>query len=256
MNSIFDSHAHYDDKAFDEDRDQVLEHLPSLGVCGVVNCGTDKKSSLDSLALSDKFDFVFAACGVHPHSADDGDSAAFIKELFALTKAKKCVAIGEIGLDYHYDFAPREVQKQVFEAQLATAAELDLPVIVHDREAHEDMLRLLDKYKPRGVMHCFSGSVETAGIIVSLGMYIGLGGAITFKNAKKPLEVARFVPAERLLIETDCPYMSPVPFRGKRCTSALIPYTAEKIAEVRGVTAQAMLELTAKNARDLFCIAN
>lgn len=255
MKNIFDSHAHYDDKAFDEDRAQVLDQLPSQGVCGVINCGSDKKSSEDSLALSNKYSFIFAACGVHPHHASQDDSADFVKTLSVLTAAKRCIAIGEIGLDYHYDFSPRDVQKTIFETQLETAVEQDLPVIVHNRDAHEDTLRLLEKYKPRGVMHCFSGSVETAAILIKLGMYIGLGGAVTFKNAKKPLEVARFVPAERLLIETDAPYMSPVPFRGKRCTSALIPYTAEKIAQIRGITAQEVLNLTAKNAKDLFRIS-
>ena len=254
MKNVFDSHAHYDDNAFDEDREQVLASLPSQGICAVVNCGSDAKSSKDSLALSDRYGFIFAACGVHPHHASQDDSADFVKNLPVLTATEKCVAIGEIGLDYHYDYSPREVQKSIFEAQLAIAVELDLPVVVHNREAHEDTLILLEKYKPRGVLHAFSGSVETAEIIIKLGMYIGLGGAVTFKNARKPLEVARFVPAERLLIETDCPYMSPVPFRGKRCTSALIPYTAEKIAELRGITTQDVLDLTAKNAGELFRI--
>lgn len=253
INNIFDSHAHYDDKAFDEDRHEVLAQLPSQGICGVINCGTDRKTSEDSLSLSNRYPFIFAACGVHPHHSSQNDSPDFVKELPVLITAKKCVAIGEIGLDYHYDFSPRDVQKAVFEAQLAMAVEQDLPVIVHNREAHEDTLQLLEKYKPRGVMHAFSGSVETAEIIIKLGMYIGLGGVVTFKNAKKPLEVARFVPAERLLIETDAPYMSPVPFRGKRCTSALIPYTAEKIAQLREITIQDVLDLTAKNAKDLFC---
>jgi len=254
MNNIFDSHAHYDDKAFDADRGEVIAGLQAQGICGVVNCGSNKKSSLASLNLSEKFSFFYAACGVHPHSANEADSADFIKELPVFTAANKCVAIGEIGLDYHYDFAPRDVQKAVFEAQLVIAAELDLPVIVHDREAHEDILFLLKKYKPRGVMHCFSGSVETAAEIIKLGMHIGLGGAVTFKNAKKPLEAARFVPAERLLIETDCPYMAPVPFRGKRCDSSMIPYTADAIASERGLETQMLLDLTAKNARELFGI--
>lgn len=256
MNNIFDSHAHYDDKAFDEDREQILDGLSAQGVCGVINCGSDKKSSEDSLLLSERFPFVFAACGVHPHHASQDDSADFVKNLPVVTATEKCVAIGEIGLDYHYDFAPRDLQQSIFEAQLALAVELDLPVVVHNREAHEDTLRLLEKYKPHGVMHCFSGSVETAAILIKFGMYISLGGTVTFKNAKTPLEVARFVPAERLLIETDCPYMAPVPFRGKRCTSALIPYTAEKIAEMRGITAQAVLDLTTKNAKDLFRISD
>lgn len=252
MNNIFDSHAHYDDEAFESDREAVLTGLRAQGICGVVNCGSDKASSLSSLELSETFSFVYAACGVHPHSANNSEANGFLQELPLMTTAKKCVAIGEIGLDYHYDFSPREVQIQVFETQLALAVQLGLPVVIHDREAHEDTLRLLKKYKPRGVMHCFSGSVETAAELVKLGLYIGLGGAVTFKNAKKPLEAARFVPAERLLIETDCPYMAPVPFRGKRCDSSMLPYTAEKIAAERGIETQALFDLTAKNARELF----
>lgn len=250
--NIFDSHAHYDDEAFDADREEVLTGLPAQGVCGVVNCGSDRESSLSSLELSETFSFIYAACGVHPHSASNSETNAFLQELPLITTANKCVAIGEIGLDYHYDFSPRDVQKQVFETQLALAVQLGLPVIVHDREAHEDTLQLLKKYKPHGVMHCFSGSVETAAELVKLGLYIGLGGAVTFKNAKKPLEAARFVPAERLLIETDCPYMAPVPYRGNRCDSSMIAYTAEKIAMERGLEIQALLDLTARNARELF----
>lgn len=250
--NIFDSHAHYDDEAFDADREEVLTGLPAQGVCGVVNCGSDRESSLSSLELSETFSFIYAACGVHPHSASNSETNAFLQELPLITTANKCVAIGEIGLDYHYDFSPRDVQKQVFETQLALAVQLGLPVIVHDREAHEDTLQLLKKYKPHGVMHCFSGSVETAAELIKLGLYIGLGGAVTFKNAKKPLETARFVPAERLLIETDCPYMAPVPYRGNRCDSSMIAYTAEKIAMERGLEIQALLDLTARNARELF----
>lgn len=250
--NIFDSHAHYDDEAFESDREAVLTGLRAQGICGVVNCGSDRESSLSSLELSETFSFIYAACGVHPHSASNSETNAFLQELPLITTANKCVAIGEIGLDYHYDFSPRDVQKQVFETQLALAVQLGLPVIVHDREAHEDTLQLLKKYKPHGVMHCFSGSVETAAELIKLGLYIGLGGAVTFKNAKKPLEAARFVPAERLLIETDCPYMAPVPYRGNRCDSSMIAYTAEKIAMERGLEIQALLDLTARNARELF----
>lgn len=255
MKNIFDSHAHYDDEAFNDDRADVIAGLPAQGICGVVNCGSNKDSSLSSLELSETYSYLYAACGIHPHNAGDTQTMGFLQELPRLTAHEKCVAIGEIGLDYHYDFSPREVQNSIFEKQLILAVELDMPVIVHDREAHEDMLRLLKKYKPRGVMHCFSGSTETAAEIIKLGMYIGLGGAVTFKNAKKPLEAARFVPAERLLIETDCPYMAPVPYRGKRCDSAMIPYTAQVIAGIRGVDTQSLLDLTAKNAKDLFATA-
>ena len=171
-----------------------------------------------------------------------------------LYEKKKVIAVGEIGLDYHYDFSPREKQKEVFERQLILANELNLPVIVHDREAHEDTLMLLKKYKPKGVVHCFSGSTEGAREILSLGMYIGLGGAVTFKNARKPLEVAAFVPEDRLLLETDCPYMAPVPFRGKRCDSSMIPFSAERIAEVRKTDVQTLIDRCCKNAQTLFGI--
>ena len=251
MNNIFDSHAHYDSEAFNDDRKELLNALPEQGVCGIINCGSDMASSLKSLELADEFEFVYAACGVHPHEAE-GCKQGYLPVLKKLCSEAKCVAVGEIGLDYHYDFSPREIQQQVFEQQLVLAKELDLPVIVHDREAHEDTFNLLKRYKPKGVVHCFSGSAEMAKEIVKLGMYIGLGGAVTFKNARKPREVAEIVPADKLLIETDCPYMTPVPFRGKRCDSSYIPYTAEVIAEVRGVTAQEILDLTRANAINLF----
>ena len=251
MNNICDSHAHYDSEAFNDDRKELLSALPQQGVCGIINCGSDMASSLKSLELADEFDFVYASCGIHPHEAE-GCKDGYLSVLKKLCGESKCVAVGEIGLDYHYDFSPRDIQQRVFEDQLMLAKELDLPVIIHDREAHEDTLNLLKKYKPKGVVHCFSGSVEMAKEIVKLGMYIGLGGAVTFKNARKPREVAEYVPSEMLLIETDCPYMTPVPFRGKRCDSSFIPYTAEVIAEARGVTPQEILDLTRVNANKLF----
>ena len=251
MINIFDSQAHYDGEAFNDDRKELLSALPEQGVCGIINCGTDIASSLVSLELSDEFSFVYAACGIHPHEAE-GCKQGYLSVLKKLCMEKKCVAVGEIGLDYHYDFSPREIQQKVFEQQLVLAKELDLPVIVHDRESHEDTMTLLKRYKPKGVVHCFSGSAEMAKEVLKLGMYIGLGGAVTFKNARKPLEVAAMVPDDRLLIETDCPYMTPVPFRGKRCDSSFIPYTAEKLAEVRNTTAENILDITRKNANTLF----
>ena len=171
-----------------------------------------------------------------------------------LLKNPKTVAVGEIGLDYYYEKATRDAQLRLFEQQLQVANELSLPVIVHYREAHEDTLRLLKQYKPRGVVHCFSGSVEMAKEVLKLGMYIGLGGAVTFKNAVKPVEVAKIVPQDRLLVETDAPYMTPVPFRGKRCDSGHIAYTAARLSEIRGEDTQALLDYTAENARRLFGI--
>ena len=251
--NIFDSHAHYDDSRFDEDRDETLSSLKDKGVNFVVNCGCDLKSSLKTLELAEKFDFVYAALGVHPHEAESTTEEELlkIKELYSKEKA---VAVGEIGLDYHYDFSPRERQKEVFEKQLIVANELDLPVIVHDRESHEDTMTLLKKHKPKGVVHCFSGSVEMTKEIVKLGMYIGLGGAVTFKNAKKPVEVAEYIPVEYLLLETDAPYMTPVPHRGERCHSGHIALTAEKIAEVKGMDTQELIDICTENAKRLFSI--
>jgi len=252
-NNIFDSHAHYDDDSFSEDLTELLEGLLSKGISHVVNCGTDINSCRKLADISDKYNYIYFAAGIHPHEAEDAKEG-FIEELKAFTKHPKCVAIGEIGLDYHYDFSPRDIQRDVFEKQLILAKELELPVIIHDREAHEDTLKLLKKYTPKGIVHCFSGSVEMAKDIVSLGMHIGLGGAVTFKNAKKPVEVAKYVPLERLVLETDCPYMTPVPFRGKRNDSSLISVTADFIAELKGISTQELLDKTHENAKNIFAI--
>ena len=251
--NIFDSHAHYDDEQFNPDRNELLVSFKENGVSGVVCCGVDVKTSEFAVELSHKYDFVYSAVGFHPLENDEytDDALERIKEL---AQDEKCVAIGEIGLDYHYEKESRENQLVLLEKQIKLANELDLPIIFHDRESHEDTLNILKKYKPKGVLHCFSGSVEMAKEIIKLGMYIGLGGAVTFKNAVKPCEVAKYVPYDRLLIETDAPYMTPVPFRGKRCDSLHISYAAEKIAELRGCTAQEILDLTDKNARTLFNI--
>lgn len=253
MENIFDTHAHYDDEAFDEDREILLSSLNGRGVSLVIDCGCDVASSKKAIELSEKYDFIYAAVGIHPHEAEEAGEND-LDEIRRLLKHKKAVAIGEIGLDYHYDFSPRELQKEYFEKQIVLAKELDMPIIVHDREAHEDTLELLRKYKPQGVLHCFSGSVESAKEIISLGMYIGLGGAVTFKNARKPLEVAEFVPLDRLLLETDAPYMTPVPFRGKRNDSSLIPYTAIKIAGVKGLDPQTVVNAANENGKRLFGI--
>ena len=248
---IFDTHAHYDDEKFDDDRAQVLSSLKDGGVCGVVDCGCDLSSSLKAIELSEKYDFIYAAVGIHPHETAEAGANDFdeIKKLFS---KEKVVAVGEIGLDYHYDFSPREVQLTFFERQIILSKELDLPIIVHDREAHEDTMNLLKKYKPKGVVHCFSGSAEMAKEVLKLGMYIGLGGAVTFKNARKPLEVAAIIPDDRLLLETDCPYMAPVPFRGSRCDSTMIAYTAQKLAEERGCEVQSLIDKCRVNAKELF----
>ena len=253
MNNIFDSHAHYTDKAFNDDRTEMLGSLKESGICGVINCGADLDSSKASITLSEEYDYIYSACGVHPEEVD-GLPENYIEILRELSKNKKCVAIGEIGLDYYWRQDNKEAQKRVFEEQILLAKELNLPIIVHDREAHEDTLNILKKHKPKGVLHCFSGSAEMAKEVLKLGMYIGLGGALTFKNARKPVEVAEVLPLEKLLLETDCPYMAPVPMRGKRNYSAYIPYVAEKVAEIKCIAPQEVLDITAKNAKELFNI--
>ncbi len=253
---IFDSHAHYDDAAFEEDRDTLLAAFPQSGVVGVVNAASDLDSARRSLTLAAHYPFLYAAVGIHPEAANTCTPDALLK-LESLAAHPRAVAIGEIGLDYHWeDNPPREVQKACFEAHLALANRLSLPVIVHDRDAHEDTLTLLKQYRPQGVLHCFSGSVEMMREAVALGMYIGLGGAVTFKNARRPLEVAAAVPLDCLLLETDAPYMAPVPCRGHRCDSRMISHTAEVIAGVRGVSTETLLQQTAENARRLFGIGS
>lgn len=231
--------------------DKVLTSLPEAGIFRIINCGVDVKSSEESLAMSEKYPFVYFAAGIHAQECAD-KKLSDLEAIKACLSHKKCRAVGEIGLEYHYDCAPREKQLLFFEEQVKIAEEYGLPVIVHDREAHSDTLEILKKYRPKGVLHCFSGSVQTAREIISLGMYIGLGGAVTFKNAKKPVEVAAYVPSDRLLLETDCPYMTPVPFRGRRNDSAYISYTAEFIAGVRNTDAQSLINQTTENAVKLF----
>ncbi|HEX3040232.1 MAG TPA: TatD family hydrolase [Caproiciproducens sp.] len=252
--SIFDSHAHYDDEAFDRDRESLLNELPRRGICRVINCGADLESSRASVKLAADYHYLYAAVGIHPECAKDAPED-YAVQLESLIAENKVVAVGEIGLDYHFEEnAPKEVQKAVFETQIRLAQKHSLPVIVHDRDAHGDTMELLRKLKPAGVVHCFSGSVEMANEVIRLGMYIGLGGAVTFKNARVPVEVAAAIPLERMLMETDCPYMAPVPFRGKRNDSTLIAYTAAKIAEIRGIPIETVLNASRHNAEALFGI--
>lgn len=251
--NIFDTHAHYDDDSFDEDRFELLDEMFQSGVCGIINCGCTVESSKKSIEFAERYARIYAAVGIHPQNAAE-ESADAIEQIEKLAAHEKVVAIGEIGLDYHYDYTPKDMQLEWFEKHILLAKKLDLPVIVHDREAHADCIELILKHKPRGVMHCFSGSVETAKQLTDIGFYIGLGGSVTFKNAKKPAEVAASIPLEKLLLETDCPYMTPVPFRGKRNNSALITYTVEKIAELRETTAQEVINQATQNAYKLFNI--
>ena len=250
---FFDSHAHYDDEAFDSDRDEILLSLAQNHVTNVINIGADMQSSRSSVQLAEKYDFMYAAIGVHPHDAKNFTSRD-TDELKCMSAHPRVVAIGEIGLDYHYDNSPREAQKEVFIKQLILANQLDMPVIIHTREATADTMEILKNYTPRGVVHCFSGSVETAREVLSMGMYISLGGPVTYKNAAKSVEVAEFVPTDRLLIETDCPYLAPVPYRGKRNSSLFIHATAEKIAEIKGMAVEELARITLDNTKRLFNI--
>ena len=248
-NLIIDTHAHYDDKKFDGIRDELLLSLHENGVKKIITCAVDGASAKDALALADKFDFIYAAVGIHPENLE---SKTPLDEIRKLASHKKCVAIGEIGLDYYYTSDNKEEQKKVFESQIILANELGLPVIVHDREAHSDTLEIIKKYRPKGVLHCFSGSAEMAAQIVKYGMYIGVGGVITFKNAKKMPDVIRAVPEDRLLLETDCPYLAPEPYRGALCHSGFIKLTAEKTAQILDTTLEDVLTFTAQNAEKLF----
>ena len=248
---IFDTHSHYEDQRFSEIRDSLFSEMNQNGVCGIITCGCDQKSSLSAIKIADNYDFVYAAVGIHPGNIDSGTT---VEQIADLAIHNKCVAIGEIGLDYYWVSDNKEKQIELFEKQILLAKQLDLPIIVHDRDAHGDTLEILKKHKPKGVVHCYSGSVEMAEEIIKLGMYIGVGGVITFKNAKKLPDVVKIIPDELLLVETDCPYLAPEPYRGKLCHSGMIKYTAEKIAEIRNTTLQNILELTAKNAKILFNI--
>ena len=253
MRNIFDSHAHYYSHQFDSDREQLLGWvLQERGVVGIVNMGSDLESCYATLELTRRYDYIWGGVGIHPEDALDLPED-WLGQIQEMLKEPKIVAVGEIGLDYHWlDACPKDRQQEVFATQLELARELALPVVVHDREAHADTLEFLKKYKSAGVVHCFSGSWETAREILDLGMYIGLGGVVTFKNARHAVEVARNIPLERLVLETDAPYMAPVPYRGKRNDSSLIAFVAEKIGELRGMEAQAVLDITAENTRRLF----
>lgn len=252
MNGIFDSHAHYDDERFDADRDELLQRIHREGVEYIMTIGSDLASSRAACRLAERYDFIWFAAGIHPEQA--GDAPADYREaLKELAAHPKCRAIGEIGLDYYWaENPPRERQQVLFREQVLLAKELGLPVIIHDREAHADTLEVLRELRPAGVLHCFSGSAEMAGEVAALGMYIGFTGAITFKNARKAPQAAAAVPDDLLLIETDCPYMAPEPYRGKRCDSSMLPRVAERLAEIRGGRAEEIVQMTCRNARRLF----
>lgn len=248
---IFDTHAHYMKSDFSEELDALLEGLPNKGVERVLAVGCDIESSEEEIALSKRYPYIWAAAGIHPEYAaslpEDWE-----ERLERLLDEEKVVALGEIGLDYHYPEPPKDVQKRTFIRQLETANRRGMPVIIHSRDASGDTLDILREYKPRGVLHCFSGSAETAREVVKLGMYIGFTGVLTFKNSKKAWAACAEVPLDRLLLETDCPYMAPVPHRGERSDSSMIKYTAAKMAEIKGVSAEEMIETARENGERLF----
>lgn len=250
--NIFDSHAHYDDKWFDEDRESLLSSMQENGVCGIVNNSVDLKSAELCVKFCENYDFMYGAVGFHPENLENMPDD-YLDRLARLLQHRKIVAVGETGLDYHWDI-PKALQNRVFDEQLRLSLDLKMPIIVHDREAHGDTLGYLRKYRPKALVHCFSGSVEMMREVMRYGGYISLGGVVTFKNARHSVEVAREVPIDRLLLETDCPYMSPVPFRGKRCDSTMIKYTAVKIAELRNIGVQELLNITAENAKRFYGI--
>ncbi len=252
---FIDSHAHLDDPRFDQDREHVIESLREDGIDMVINIGADKESSLSTLELARKYDNIYAVAGVHPHSASEleEDGLDWLRDI---AKEKKVVAIGEIGLDFYYDNSPRDIQRKWFKAQLQLAKELGLPVVIHTRDAAKETYDILKDAAADGklkvLMHCYSGSAEMAVDYAKLGFYIALGGAVTFKNARVPREVASVVPLENLMIETDCPYMTPEPFRGKRNEPKYVNLVAEKIAEIKGITVEELAKATADNARRFF----
>lgn len=252
---LFDTHAHFDDEQFDADRDEVLKSLKSYGVGNIVNIGSSMKTSRTSVALAEKYDFVYATVGVHP--SETGELCETdIDELKRLAANPKVRAIGEIGLDYHYpDDVEPSIQKKWFVRQLELAKELNMPVVIHARESKGECLEILKEHKiSNGVVHCFSGSAETAREILKLGMMISFTGVLTFKNAKKAIAACAAVPLDRLMIETDCPYMSPEPHRGRRNFSGYVEFVARKMAEIKGVSYDELVNITERNAKRFYGI--
>jgi len=251
---LFDTHAHLLDEKFDEDRASLIDTLPSLGLEGVMEVGTTVQDSCAAAKLAEEAEYIYAAVGVHPHESKDV-SSDYLAQLETLAARPKVVAIGEIGLDYHYDFSPHDAQQRVFSEQLALAARLHLPVVIHMREATQDTLAMLSDYSGlKGVIHCFSGSAETASKLVDMGFYISFTGSVTFKNARKTVDAARAVPLNRLMAETDCPYLSPEPVRGRRNDPSGVRYVLEKLADIKGISFEEMCDINIKNAKGLYYI--
>ena len=252
---LFDTHAHMDDRAFDEDREQLLAALPQQGIGLVLNPGCSLASSRNVDVLTKQYDYIYGAVGSHPDVADEVDETVLEEYRMLCRQNSKIKAIGEIGLDYHYEDIPREIQQKAFRMQMELARELNLPVIVHERDAHEDGIKIVEEFpEVTGVFHCYSGSAEMAKWLVARGWYIGFTGVLTFKNARKALEVAASIPLDRIVLETDCPYMSPEPFRGKRNDPGKLYRMAEKLAELRGLSVEEIHRITMENGRKLYRI--
>lgn len=253
---LFDSHAHLDARKFDNDRDDVIIRAKESGVSYIMNPGADFESSVKSVELASKYDMIYAAVGVHPHDAKTMDDM-ILQLLKGLTKKPKVMAVGEIGLDFHYDYSPRDIQRKCFREQIRLAKEVNLPIIVHDRKANNEVMSILREEKAFDIgvlMHCYSGSAELASQYVHKGAYISIAGPVTFKSARKTVEVVETVPLDYLMIETDSPYLTPHPYRGKRNESSYVKYVAEKIAEIKEISLEEVIEKTTENAKRYFKI--
>jgi len=253
---LFDTHAHLDDEKFKGETDKVIERAKEQGVSLIVNVGYNLGHARQSIALAEKYDFIYASVGLHPHDAKDGNKS-FWEEIYKLARHPKVVALGEMGLDYYWDNSPRDVQRDVFRQQIGVAKDIKLPIIIHDRDAHQDVLTIVKEeraFEVGGVFHAYSGSWEMTKEIMDLGFFISIGGPVTFKNAKKVLEVVEKVPLESLLIETDCPYLTPDPYRGKRNEPGYVKLVAEKIAQIKNISYEEVAFTTKENGMRLFGI--
>ena len=252
---LFDTHAHMDDRAFDVDRAELLSSLPEQGIQLLMNPGCSLESSRNASRLAQEYDYIYAAVGSHPDVADEVNQAVLEEYRMLCKQNPKIKAIGEIGLDYHYEDIPREIQLKAFRMQMELARELGLPAIVHEREAHEDGMKVVDEFpEVTGVFHCYSGSAEMAKELIKRGWYIGFTGVLTFKNARKAIEVASAIPLDRLVLETDCPYIAPEPFRGKRNDPGKLYRMAEKLVEIKGMTVEEIHAITVENGKRLYRI--
>ncbi|MCQ2538952.1 MAG: TatD family hydrolase [Acetatifactor sp.] len=254
MTAIFDTHAHYDDKAFDEDREALIASLPENGIAKVVNIGASLASCKRTLELAEKYDFFLAAIGVHPSDTGELNDGNF-EELKKMCLHEKCVAVGEIGLDYYWDEPERSIQKEWFVRQINLARELGKPMVIHSRDAAQDTIEIMKAEKSEeigGVIHCYSYTKETARTFLDMGFYFGIGGVLTFNNAKKLKEAAEYIPMDRIVLETDCPYLAPVPYRGKRNCSLYLPNVVETLAQIKGIEEETVRKLAWENAHKLY----